>query len=133
MSGRMDKKAIARLRKLQRVAEMKSDMELRRFSAFRAHMSQLHGAIEDQKQLLQQEFSTDRPFSVAEAQLAAALAGAAARRITATEAEIARMTPKFEEARQKAMREFGRAQVIKTIGDDATRQAAGDRYKPSDR
>lgn len=115
----MNRKEIEKLRKLQRVAELKSDMELRRFSAFRAHMAQLHAAIDDQKRLLQQEFTAERPFSVAEAQLSAALAGAAARRITATEAEITRMTPNFEKARQKAIREFGRAQVLKKIADDA--------------
>ena len=103
------------LGKLERVARLKSDLEMRRFSAFRAHLMAARARVEDLGDELEAVYRSDSPFSVAEARLTNALAGETSRALIKAEDELARMLPGFERAMQSAARAFGRAEALKNL------------------
>lgn len=110
----MSRKADA-LKRLERVARLKSDIEMRRFSAFRAHLvaARAHAArLEGELELV---YASDDPFSLNAARLTNAIACEKARALLAAEQEITRMMPGFDAARQRALREFGRAEALKDM------------------
>lgn len=104
-----------RLEQLRQLAKLRSDMELRRFSAFRNHVTAMRDKIDGLQQDLAALYDVDAAFSVPEAQLVNAMAGDLARQMIRTETELQQMLPGFEAARQDAVREFGRADVLKQI------------------
>ena len=103
------------LGKLERVARLKSDLEMRRFSAFRAHLMAARARVEDLGDELEAVYRSDNPFSVAEARLTNALAGETSRALIKAEGELARMLPGFEKAMHSAARAFGRAEALKDL------------------
>ncbi len=103
------------LGKLERVARLKSDLEMRRFSAFRAHLMAARARVTHLEDELEAVYRSETPFSVAEARLTNALAGEASRALIEAEGELARMLPGFEKARQGAVRAFGRAEALKDL------------------
>ena len=110
-------RTIDRLEQLRQLAKLRSDMELRRFSAFRNHVTAMRDKIDGLQQDLAALYHVDAAFSfsVPEAQLVNAMAGDLARQMIRTETELQQMLPGFEAARQDAVREFGRADVLKQI------------------
>ena len=108
------------LGKLERVARLKSDLEMRRFSAFRAHLMAARERVGKLGDELEAVYRSDSPFSIAEARLTNALAGEKSRALMRAEAEVAQMMPGFEIARRGAVRAFGRAEVLKDLGKTAT-------------
>lgn len=108
-------RTIDRLEQLRQLAKLRSNMELRRFSAFRNHVTAMRDKIDGLQQDLAALYHVDAAFSVPEAQLVNAMAGDLARQMIRTETELQQMLPGFEAARQDAVREFGRADVLKQI------------------
>ncbi|RCW82872.1 hypothetical protein [Paracoccus lutimaris] len=107
------------LGKLERVARLKSDLEMRRFSAFRAHLIAARERVEHLGDELEAVYRSDSPFSVAEARLTNALAGEKSRALMRAEAELAQMMPGFEIARRGAVRAFGRAEVLRDLREES--------------
>ncbi len=79
------------LGKLERVARLKSDLEMRRFSAFRAHLMAARERVGKLGDELEAVYRSDSPFSIAEARLTNALAGEHSRALRRAEAEVAQM------------------------------------------
>lgn len=103
------------LGKLERVARLKSDLEMRRFSAFRAHLMAARARVAHLEDEHETVYRSDNPFSVAEARLTNALAGETSRALIRAEGELSRMLPGFEKARQSAVHAFGRAEALKDL------------------
>lgn len=109
----------AALGQLERLARLKSDLEMRRFSAYRAHVTAAEARIEAIRGDLQALYATGTAFSLPEARLANALAAERTRALMRAETDLRQMLPGFEAARALAMREFGRVEVLRTLGRDA--------------
>ena len=101
-----------KLAKLERIARIKAERELKRFAAFSLHMTQAQNHADAMRTALDQSYRSTAPLSVAEARIANAQAGRSARELHQAEAEVARMQPRFDAARRDAAREFGRAEVL---------------------
>ncbi|WP_312530312.1 hypothetical protein [Paracoccus sp. (in: a-proteobacteria)] len=112
------------LKKLGKLAKVKSDLEMRRFSAFRLQVEAARARIADLEARLQQLYRPAEVFSVAQARLTNALTIELVRSISAEKASLEQMLPRFEVARQHAMREFGRVQVIDELRRDQIAQLA---------
>lgn len=120
---------VASLAGLERIARLKSDLEMRRFAAFRAHVEAARARIGQIEHDLQALYQTDAPFSVAEARLVNALAGERSRALFTAECELERMLPGYEQARRAAAREFGRAEAVHGLREDLIAQARLDRSR----
>lgn len=105
------------LRRLEQVARLKSDIQMRHLSAFRAQILAVKGQVGQLRDELEAIYQSRQPFSVSEARLMNALAGQKSRMLTRAEAELARMLPGFETARQDAVRAFGRAEALGELHD----------------
>lgn len=112
----------ADLAKLQDLAQLRSDIEMRRFSVYRAHVAAAQSRIADIRGQLQDLYESDAAFSVAQARLANALAGDHARALSRAEADLARIMQGFMAARTAAIREFGRLRVLDSLHADALDQ-----------
>lgn len=108
----------AQLARLQRLAQLKSDLEMRRFSAYRSRVEVAQGQISAIQQDLQAIYASTSAFSIEEARLANALAGERSRALLRAEQALQQMLPGFETARQAAIREFGRVEVLRSVRDD---------------
>lgn len=100
---------------LGRIARLKSDLEMRRLSAFRAHVEAARDRIAHLENDMDALYRAQDGFSIAEARLANALAGERSRALLKAEQELAHLLPGFEQARQLAAREFGRAEAVKAL------------------
>ena len=109
----------AQLGALLRVAQLKSDLELRKFSAFRAHVVAVEARIGAIRGELSDLCASVAPESLPDLRAAAAIAGRNADALLRAEADLARMRPGFDAARAKAVREFGRAQVLSQLKESA--------------
>ncbi|MFD1796700.1 glycoside hydrolase family 92 protein [Paracoccus aurantiacus] len=105
----------AQMKQLAKLAQIRSDAELKRFSAFRAHMDTVLAERRAVGEKLALSYSRHDAFSVAGARLASQESGRLAGARLHLDAEIARLTPGFDAARKKAAREFGRVEVLKTL------------------
>ena len=103
------------LTRRERLARLKSDIEMRRFSAFRQTVEAARLRIAAVEQDLQRLYDTETDFSVSEARLANAIAQELSRALLKAERDLQQMLPGFEAARIRAQREFGRAEVLKTL------------------
>lgn len=108
---------------LEQIARLKAERELQRFAAFSAHMIAARQKADALGLALEQCYSSVAPLGISEARMANAQAGRAARELRRADAELARLRPRFEEARKDAAREFGRAEVLLEL---ARRAAARD-------
>lgn len=114
----------SKLAALERIARLKAERALTKFAAFSQHMTAAQQRAEALRIALEQSYRSAAPLSVAEARVANAQAGRSARELRRADQEVARMTPRFEEVRRDAAREFGRAEVllglsrIKSRGED---------------
>lgn len=105
------------LTRLAKLAEIRSDVELKRFAAFRRHVDALAAQQNEQRDRLGQLFAQDEAFSVEGARLASQEAGRLAREIARLDAELGRIRPGFDLARSRAMREFGRVRALEQLAD----------------
>ncbi len=104
------------LGKLGRLAQLKSDLEMRRFAAFRAHVEASRSRIAVMEERLQALYDNPEAFTVAQARLTNAMTVAQVGALDQEKASLTQILPRFEQARQAAIREFGRAEVIRQIG-----------------
>lgn len=116
----------ARLAELQRLAQLKSDLEMRRFSAFRSRVDVAQAQIRAIEQDLRDIYASKGEFSIEEARLANALAGERSRALLRAELALEQMLPSFEVARQATVREFGRVEVLRSVRQDLIDQQAQD-------
>lgn len=114
---------------LERIARLKSDLEMRRFAAFRAHVEAARERIGRIEQDLEALYQTKAVFSVAEARLVNTLAGEHSRALLTAERELERMLPGYEQARRAAAREFGRAEAVHGLREDLIAQSRLDRAR----
>ena len=106
-----------KLDQLKRLAELKSELELKRLSAFTAHVAAARQQISDAETAIGKCYASDAPLSIAEARVASLQAGDLARRAEQARGDLQRMLPRLEVARQKAAREFGRASALRGLAD----------------
>ncbi|WP_299846814.1 hypothetical protein [uncultured Paracoccus sp.] len=107
------------LAQLARLAELKSEMELKRLAALNRNVTAARQGIAAAEAVVAGCYAAAAPLSLAEARVASAEAGAAARRAEAARSDLAQMLPRFEQARQRAMREFGRAAALRGLAQKA--------------
>ena len=117
-----------RLAQLQHLAQLRADRELQKFAVFRQHMTTLEGRIATLKAEVLAGYPVEGGFSLAEARRSHAMTRAAAQELRRCEEELIALRPRFEVARQQAMREFGRAEVLEQLRGRAVadRQARRD-------
>lgn len=104
-----------KLADLERVARLISERELRQFSSLNNHVNATRKHVGNLRNLLEQSYRSDVPLSVAEARIANAQAGRAARELVRAERELDQMMPGFERARKKAALAFGRAEALREL------------------
>lgn len=110
----------SRLARLQRIARIKAEQELKKLAALTQHVEAARQRVDAARMALDQSYRSDAPLALGEARMANAQAARAARDMTRAEDELQRMQPVYEAARQVAAREFGRAEVLAEL---AARQA----------
>lgn len=97
---------------LERIARLKADRELKKFAAFSEHVTVARREVEAAETALAQSYSCTAPLSVAEARMANAQAARLARDLRRADRALAKMMPRFEQARAEAARKFGRAEAL---------------------
>ena len=107
------------LAKLARLAQIRSDLELKRFAAFRAHVTAVTTELQAHRDTLSDLYNRAESFSLEGARLANLDSGRLAQKINQLETELARLTPGFDQARHRAVQEFGRLQVLGSLSDSA--------------
>ena len=112
------KKSVEQLEQLARLAQIRSDAELKRFSTFRAYIDSVATQVQNAQNCLSLIYEQDEAFSIAEARLANQEAGRLAHGIVQMHSELDRLRPSFDVARLRAVKEFGRVQVLKKITHD---------------
>ncbi len=110
------------LDRLERIARLKSDLEMRRFSAFRAHVVAARERVSRIEDELEAIYRSDNAFSVNEARLTNAIACEKSHALLAAESDLQRLLPGFDAARQRAVHEFGRAEVLKNLHASSTNE-----------
>lgn len=107
------------LDELAKLAKIRSDLEMKRFAAFRAHFDVLEEQKSQNKTLLAAAFKRKTAFSIAEARLANLEAGLITRDILRLETELKRIRPGVDNARKRAVWEFSRVQALKKLAEKA--------------
>lgn len=97
---------------LERLARIRAEQELKKFAAFNQHMTALRNRVTQSERVLEDSYKSLAPLSVPEARMANAQAARAAREYQHAKREIEQISPRFEEMRLMASREFGRAEVL---------------------
>lgn len=103
------------LARLERIARLKSERELRKFAAINAHMVAAQQRVMMMRQMLEQSYRDQAPLSVSDMRIETAQAGRIARELWTAEQDAERLKPGFERIRQAAAQEFGRAEVLKEL------------------
>ncbi len=119
-------RTIAALGKLQAVARLKADIELRRFSAYRSQVVAAEQRLEAGRQDLAAAASSSPGASLDEWRVAHALVGYRAEALTRAQVDLDAMRPGYEAARQTAARAFGRAEALRALGQTLNAQARRD-------
>ena len=100
------------LAQLEHLARLRADRELREFAGFRQQMTGLEARIHTLEAEVLAGYPAAGAFSLAEARRSHAMTRAAAQDLRRAEEELIALRPRFESARQQAVREFGRAEVL---------------------
>lgn len=119
---------IKQLQQLEQIARLKAERQLKTFAAFNVHMTVARQRVDSLQAALAQSYDSTAPLSLPEARVANAQAGRAARELRHAGDELQRMTPRFEIARQKAAREFGRAEALLGLGQQEDARRRKDRF-----
>ena len=107
------------LDRLAKLAEIRSDIELKRFAAFRRHVDTLAMQQAEHRVRIGHLFAQEEAFSVDAVRLASLEAGRLAREISRLDTELDRLRPGFEVARDRALREFGRVRALERLAAGA--------------
>ncbi len=101
-----------RIAALERLARLRADRELHRFAGLRRQMAGLQARIATLEAEVLAGYPAGGAFSLAEARRSHAMTRAAAQDLRRSEEVLLALRPRFEAARQQAVREFGRAEVL---------------------
>lgn len=112
---------------LERLARLRADRELRQFAAMRQHHAGLQARIATLEAEVLAGYPAAGGFSLAEARRSHAMTRAAAQDLRRAEDEMLALRPRFEAARQQAVREFGRAEVLAHLRGQAAAGRKADR------
>ncbi|TRW95506.1 hypothetical protein FNJ84_16130 [Paracoccus sp. M683] len=104
-----------KMAQLARLAQLKSDLELKRFAAFSTNVEAARQRIEACEEAVARCYASAAPMTLAEARVASAQAGEMSRNAERGRRELQMMLPRFELARQRAAKEFGRANVLESL------------------
>lgn len=115
---------VKQLQALERLSRLKADLELRRFSAFRAHVQAVQATAEGMRAELAEAAAAPPGTAVADWRAAHALVGYRAEALRRAEADLDRMRPGLTAAHQAAARAFGRTEALRRLQEDL---AAADR------
>ncbi|MDF3607271.1 hypothetical protein PE067_14725 [Paracoccus sp. DMF-8] len=107
---------------LEQVARLRSDIEMKKFSIFRAKVVAVQARLSQLQDQLRGYYDVPAAFSLDEARLTNALTVETLQSIAREEAHLQRMLPAFEMARAAATKEFGRVQVLRQLGEDLDHQ-----------
>lgn len=110
------------LAELAQIGRLKADRELKRLSALNQHMIASRQRVADLIESIEAARQDRAPASVEQARLANFQAGKTARDLTAAEAELAHLTPRYEAARQNAAREYGRYLALQQLSHECQDQ-----------
>lgn len=124
----MSNKKAEDLAKLERIARIKADLELKKFAAFNAHILAARSHVESLQVALTQCYDANAPLTLDEARMANVQAARSAREMMTAKAELARMLPRFELARKEAAEKFGRAEVLHDLANAAIRSKGGSSF-----
>lgn len=113
----------AALSKLEAVARLKADVELRRFSAYRSQVVAAEQRLEVGRQELAAAASSRPGASLDEWRVAHALVGYRAETLRRAQVDLDAMRPGYEAAQQTAARAFGRAEALRALGQTLDAQA----------
>ncbi|MGZ3215369.1 hypothetical protein [Paracoccus sp. T5] len=116
------------LAQLERIARLKAERQLKTFAAYNAHVTAARQRVEALQVSLAQSYDSMAPLSLAEARVANAQAGRAARELRHADSQLQRILPGFEIARRQAAREFGRAEVLLGLGQDEEQRRRQERF-----
>ena len=119
---------IQQLKQLEHIARLKAELQLKSFAAFNAHMAAARQRISLLETTLTQSYDSKAPLSLPEARVANAQAGRAARELRHASQEMQRLQPRFDLARQQAAREFGRAEALLGLEQNARDQRKKERF-----
>lgn len=119
-------RTIAALGKLQAVARLKADIELRRFSAYRSQVIAAEQRLEVSRQDLAAAASSRPGAGLDDWRVAHALVGYRAETLTRAQVDLDAVRPGYEAARQTAARAFGRAEALRALGQALNAQAHRD-------
>lgn len=107
---------------LEQVAKLRSDIEMKKFSIFRAKVVAVQARLSQLQDQLQGYYDVPAAFSLDEARLTHALTVETLQSIDREEAHLQRMLPAFELARAAATKEFGRVQVLHRLSEDLAKE-----------
>lgn len=107
MSRRTDQ-----LGQLARLARIKADAELRRYSAYRAHADAMQRQVDSLRADLSEAIASPASNAPEQWRLTAALVAYRTGEAQRGEAALARMKPGLEAAHRAATRAFGRAEAL---------------------
>lgn len=110
-----------KLAQLQKLAQLKADRELRKFAAFSTNVSAARMRIAGCEAAIARSYASDAPLDLTQGRIASAEAGRATSDARVARRELERMMPKFEVARQLAVREFGRTEALRLLASRAKR------------
>lgn len=123
---------VKQLKRLEELARLRSDIEMRRFSAFRANVAAARDRIEGINQDLGRLYQVPDEFTVANAKLTNALTLDKLHTLRIEEQQLQRMLPGFEAARAAAVKEFGRCEVIGQLRDRLIAERKRDRQRKAE-
>ena len=106
---------VKQLQALERLSRLKADLELRRFSAFRAHVQAVQAKAEGMRAELAEAAAAPPGAAVADWRAAHALVGYRAGALRRAEADLDRMSPGLAAAQQAAARAFGRTEALNRL------------------
>lgn len=115
-------KQMKALSALEQVAKLRSDIEMKKFSIFRAKVVAVQARIAQLEDQLQRYYTVPVAFSLEEARLTSALTVETLQSLAREKSHLERMLPAFELARAAATKEFGRVQVLRQLGKDLVKE-----------
>lgn len=121
--------SVAALGRLKRLAKLKSDIEMRRFSAYRAHVEATRSRIAGIEDDLAHLWQGPDPMTLAQSRLINNLTAEQLRALSREESQLQKMLPGFEAARASAAKEFGRAEVVGQLQAKLRAELAASRTK----
>ena len=100
------------LGKLARIARLKADADLRRYSAYRAHADAMQRQVEGIRAELAEAIATPVSDALGQWRLTTALVAYRAGEAQRSEAALTRMKPGLDAAHRAALLAFGRAEAL---------------------